>query len=259
MNEEQVLIARLQDLAKRAYRQNIYTYTGFLTPAELAVVYEKQADFSFVGMTCFGGTPECERQMVQFGSEELFGYAGVFPISIILVEPLLDKFAEDLSHRDFLGALMNLGIERSVLGDILVKDGKRAYIFCQENIAAYIMEQLTKVEEGMYVASIPFFPTDKRTYEIEDLKPVLEDIHVIVSAPRFDAIVAAVTKCSRNETLDIFRAKKVTRNGRIEERNSLVLKDGDSFSVRGYGKFRYCGAGSETRKGRVNIYLKKYI
>ena len=65
MNEEQVLIARLQDLAKRAYRQNIYTYSGFLTPAELAVVYEKQADFSFVGMTCFGGTPECERQMVQ--------------------------------------------------------------------------------------------------------------------------------------------------------------------------------------------------
>ena len=94
---------------------------------------------------------------------------------------------------------------------------------------------------------------------IEDLKPTLEDIHVIVSAPRFDAIVAAVTKCSRNETLDMFRAKKVTRNGRIEERNSLVLKDGDSFSVRGYGKFRYCGVGSETRKGRVNIYLKKYI
>lgn len=252
MNEEQVLIARLQDLAKRAYRQNIYTYTGFLTSAELAVVYEKQADFSFVGMTCFGGTPECERQMVQFGSEELFGYAGVFPISIILVEPLLDKFAEDLSHRDFLGALMNLGIERSVLGDILVKDGKRAYIFCQENIAAYIMEQLTKIKHTNVKTSLV-------EGEIEDLKPVLEDIHVIVSAPRFDAIVAAVTKCSRNETLDIFRAKKVTRNGRIEERNSLVLKDGDSFSVRGYGKFRYCGAGSETRKGRVNIYLKKYI
>ena len=105
MNEEQVLIARLQDLAKRAYRQNIYTYTGFLTPAELAVVYEKQAEFSFVGMTCFGGTPECERQMVQFGSEELFGYAGVFPISIILVAPLLEKFAEDdfkLFKRDII-------------------------------------------------------------------------------------------------------------------------------------------------------------
>ena len=164
MNEEQVLIARLQDLAKRAYRQNIYTYTGFLTPAELAVVYEKQADFSFVGMTCFGGTPECERQMVQFGSEELFGYAGVFPISIILVEPLLDKFAEDLSHRDFLGALMNLGIERSVLGDILVKDGKRAYIFCQENIAAYIMEQLTKIKHTNVKTSLV-------EGEIEDLKP----------------------------------------------------------------------------------------
>ncbi len=252
MNEEQVLYARLQDLAKRAYRQNIYTYTGFLTPAELAVVYEKQAEFSFVGMTCFGGTPERERQMVQFGSEELFGYAGVFPISIILVEPLLEKFAEDLNHRDFLGALMNLGIERSVLGDILVKDGKRAYIFCQESIAAYIQENLTKIKHTNVKTSLV-------DGEMEDLKPTLVDVHVIVSAPRFDAVVAALTKCSRSEALEFFRAKKVTRNGRTEERNSLVLKDDDIFSVRGYGKFQYCGAGNETRKGRVNIWVKKYI
>ena len=81
MNEEQVLIARLQDLAKRAYRQNIYTYTGFLTPAELAVVYEKQADFSFVGMTCFGGTPEKDRIKISSSSSYRI-YTGSMPVRL---------------------------------------------------------------------------------------------------------------------------------------------------------------------------------
>lgn len=247
-----MLYARLQDLAKRAYRQNIYTYSGFLTPAELAVFYEKQADFSFISSSCFGGTPDCERQMIQFGSEEEFGYPGVFPIAVVLAEPLLEKFSDKLSHRDFLGALMNLGIERSVLGDILVKDGVRAYIFCQETIADYIMENLTKIKHTNIKTTL----VDGMA---EELKPELADLHVIVPAPRFDAVVAAAIHCSRSETLQLFRAKKVVRNGKTEERNSLVLKEGDIFSVRGYGKFQYVNAGSETRKGRVNVYLKKYI
>ena len=96
-----MLFARMQDLAKRAYRQNIYTYSGFLTPAELAELEDKRAEFSFVRMTFFGGTPDCERQMVQFGSEEIFGYPGTFPIATILVEPLLEKFADTFCHRDF--------------------------------------------------------------------------------------------------------------------------------------------------------------
>lgn len=254
MNEEQVLKSRLKDLAKKAYQQNIYTYSTFLTPAELAVPDELEAELSYVDYVTFGGGDICERQMVRFGSEEMFGYQGVWPISIIRVEPLVEKFSDELTHRDFLGAVMNLGIDRNVVGDILVKKNKRAYIFCQDTIADFIAEQLVKIKHTNvrcilleYGESVP------------ELAPEFEDVDCIVAAPRFDAIIAALIKCSRSEALNLFRAKKVTLNGRISERNSMNLKDGDIFSVRGYGKFIYCGSGRETRKGKIYIHVKKYV
>ena len=149
---------------------------------------------------------------------------------------------------------MNLGIKREVLGDIFVKGGKRAYLYCQDTISEYILENLTRIKHTNVKATSMSFDT-----EVDDLKPELIDLHIIVAAPRFDAIVAAAIKCSRNEALNLFRAKKITRNGCIEERNSLTLSDGDIFSVRGFGKFQYVSAGTMTRKGRVNVLLKKYI
>jgi len=145
MNDEQILKGRLTDLAKRAYSQNIYTYSNFLSPAELALFEDIRSEVSYIRCETFGGNELCERQVIGFGSEEEFGYPGEFPIAVIKVTPLLAKFSDDLNHRDFLGALMHLGIERDTLGDILIKDNT-AYIFCLERIAGYICDELTKVK-----------------------------------------------------------------------------------------------------------------
>lgn len=255
MNEEQRLRSRLTDLAAKAYKQNIYTYSGFLTPAEIAVLDDMRGELSYVDYTVFGGGEICERQMVGFGSEVMFGYEGEWPISVIKVEPLIDKFSDELGHRDFLGAVMNLGIDRSIVGDILVKDNKRAYIFCQNSISGFIMDNLTKIKHTNVRSTLIDIDNTKN---MEDLVPELVDVEYIVSAPRFDSIIATIVKCSRSETLNLFNAKKVTLNGRVSERNSLVLKEGDIFSVRGYGKYRFCGVGNETRKGRVYVHLKQY-
>ena len=255
MNDEDLLRSRIKDLADKSYRQNIYTYSGFLTPAELTLVEEMRGELSHVDYETFGGSMLCDRQMVGFGSERSLGYEGVWPIVIIKVEPLIDKFADELSHRDFLGAVMNLGIERSVFGDILVKDGKRAYIFATDSIAEFIVDNLTKIKHTNVRCSI----IDKDVDNLEDLKPTLIDMDIIVASPRFDAIVSGAAKVSRNEALNLFKAKKVTLNGRLCERNNMTLKDGDIFSVRGYGKYKFCGSGNETRKGRVYIHLKRYV
>ncbi len=255
MNDEDLLKSRIKDLADKSYKQNIYTYSGFLTPAELSLVEEMKTELSHVDYETFGGCELCDRQMVGFGSERSMGYEGVWPIVIIKVEPLIDKFADELTHRDFLGAVMNLGIERNVFGDILVKDGKRAYIFATESIAEFILDNLTKIKHTNVRCSI----VDSDVDNLEDLKPTLVDMDVIVASPRFDAIVGGVTKVSRSEALNLFKAKKVTLNGRLCERNSMTLKDGDIFSVRGYGKFMFCGSGNETRKGRVYVHLKRYV
>lgn len=255
MNDEELLKSRLKDLANKSYKQNIYTYSAFLTPAELVTLEELRAEISYVDYETFGGSELCERQLVGFGSERSLGYEGVWPIKIIKVEPLIDKFADELTHRDFLGAVMNLGIDRSVFGDILVKDGKRAYIFAMDSIADFIMDNLTKIKHTNVKTSIVEYGTDN----MDDLKPTLVDMEVIVASPRFDAIVGAVTKLSRSEALNMFKAKKVTLNGRLCERNSMSLKAGDTFSVRGYGKYKFCGNGNETRKGRLYIHLKRYV
>lgn len=254
MDEEQIVKSRLKDLGDRAYRQGAYTYSNFLTPAELSLLEELRNELSYVGYKTYGGMELCDRQMVCFGNEEQFGYPPHFPISVIKVEPLIEKFSDELTHRDFLGAVMNLGIDRSVLGDILVKDNKRAYIFCVDSIAEFIMEQLTKIKHTNVKTRLLIDEED-----LSELAPTLKDVQFIVSAPRFDAIVAAVTKLSRSEALNLFKGKKVTLNGRLCERNSITLKENDIFSIRGYGKYRYLSSGGETRKGRVYVHLQQYI
>ncbi|MDE6023823.1 MAG: hypothetical protein K2G45_00020 [Lachnospiraceae bacterium] len=254
MDELQILKARLLDLAQKAYRQNIYTYTGFLNSSELAVFYSLRPEFNWIDFDTNGGYEMAERQMVRFGSQSMFGYDEPWRLSILKAVPVMEKFADTLSHRDFLGAIMNLGIERNVIGDVIVKEGRDAFIICQDNMAEYITENLTKVKH----TNIRCLPINSKE-DLNVLKPKLIDISITVAAPRFDAIIAGVIKCSRKEALSLFAAGKVTLNGVPCERNSIPLKDGDIFSIRGHGKFQYVGCGNETRKGRIYVHLMQYV
>lgn len=148
MNENDILKGRLKDLANAAFRQNRYTYTNFLSAADMEVFYSNLEQLSFAGYTIFGGRESCDRVMIAFGNEADCGYAPAFPICTMKVSAVSDKFSDDLNHRDFLGALMNLGIEREMVGDILITEsthsGKHnnAYIFCVDTVADYIAENL---------------------------------------------------------------------------------------------------------------------
>lgn len=251
MTEEQILKGRLTDLAKRAYSQNIYTYSNFLSPAELALFEDIRNEVSYIHCEAYGGNELCERQIIGFGSEEELGYLGEFPIRVVMVSPLLAKFSDDLNHRDFLGALMHLGIERDTLGDILIKDNT-AYIFCLNRIADYICDELTKVKHTNVKCEIT-------ATDIPALTPTLVDLVFPVASLRLDGIIASLLKCSRKEALSFFEEKRVTLNGRVIGRNSITLKDGDVFSVRGHGKFIFDHAGGNTRKGKIYIHIRKYV
>ncbi len=251
MTEEQILKGRLSDLAKRAYNQNIYTYSNFLSLAELAVFEDIRSNLSYIHCESFGGNELCQRQMVQFGSEDEFGYPGTYPIAVLKATPLLAKFSDDLNHRDFLGALMNLGIERETLGDIILKDNT-AYIFCLERIADYICDELTKVKHTNIMCQ-------KTEMDIPALTPTLVDVEFPVASLRLDGIIANLLKCSRKDALAFFEERKVTLNGRITGRNSVLLKEGDIFSIRGHGKFIFNHTGGTTRSGKIYVHIQKYV
>lgn len=251
MQEEEVLLKRkLEDLAERCYQTNQYLFTGFLSLSEQAVFHEMEEELSYAGCDLWGGPQGCERKMLRFGSREQLGYEEDYPVCCIMVKPLMKKFAEKLTHRDYLGALMNLGIQRSVIGDIILRD-EAAYIICTDNMAEYVAENLDKIRHtSVYCTVTKDMPPETM--------PVFLTQELIVSSNRCDSIVAKVWQISRNECLSLFRTKKIFVNGRQYENNSGLLKEEDIVSVRGFGKFVYDGVVQETKKGRIRIKIRKY-
>lgn len=250
MEADELLKKRFRELAQKCWQKNQYTYTGFLSPSELACFYEIERELSYVAGSAWGGSALCERVMVRFGSEEELGYREEFPIACIRVRPLVEKFSDDLTHRDFLGALMNLGIERSTMGDILIK-GNTACLFCVENMADFIMENISKVKHTSVLCERIAEPPDWTQDDGQEVK-------IQIASGRIDAAVSRVYRLSRSEAITLFGQKKVFLNGRQCENNSQMLKDGDTVSVRGYGKFVYLGAQSESKKGKINVVVLCY-
>jgi len=251
MQEEELLKSRLQDLADRAYEHNQYTFSDFLNVMELSVLAACGKNFSYVPYTLSGGYEGSERQIVRFGSEELLGYEMPFPIQCILIEPLIKKFADQFSHRDFLGALMNLGIERSMIGDIVLHE-QSAYVFCLEKMVPYIIDNIDKVKH-----------THMKCRLVEEIPAevfhAFEELQVIVASERVDGILAKLLHMSRSQVLQLFQEKKVFVNSRLCENNNQILKADDILSVRGYGKMIYEGIQYQTKKDKLNVQVKRYL
>lgn len=257
-SDEELLLRRFRELSEQSYQNNTYYFTNFLSAGDVALVYQAvDRDYSKNGnselseFTLWGGAEGCERVMIRFGNEEELGYSIPFPIQILQVEPLNKKFADDLTHRDYLGALMNLGIERDTIGDIVVKDN-RAYMFVLDSMAEFICQNMDKVKHTnvkcMILDTMP-----------EEVRVELAPETVIVASIRLDAVIAKLYHISRTEALDLFRKKYVIVNGRICENNSAVPKENDVIAVRGHGKFIYRRLEHETKKGKLSVLVEKYV
>ena len=145
MNEEEVLVGRIQDLAEQCYHRDVPSHTEFLTLAEQDLFYRTVNKIPGVRYVLSGGYEAAERKAALFlPSYAEDGDASMLPIAVVRISPLNEKFADALSHRDFLGSLMNLGVERYKLGDILI-DGNQAYLICMADMADYICAELKKV------------------------------------------------------------------------------------------------------------------
>ena len=237
-------------MANRSYNNNHYTFSDFLSLSDISELYDIESEIRFAGVKLYGGYEDAERCVARFGDMEVLGYDEEFPISIIHIEPHAKKFAENLGHRDVLGALINLGIKREVLGDIIIAD-KEYYVFCLRDISEFIIENLSKIRHTNVKCQIE----ENFTYKYEPER--ISEEHIVASV-RGDAIISKVFKLSRNTALNMFREKKVFVNGKTYENNSGMLKSGDIVSVRGYGKFKFEGILRETKKGKSTIKVVKY-
>lgn len=242
------LIEHLRDLSKKSADKSIFTFSNFLNADEINELQMNKK--SLTAFSLFGGTDGCERQMVRFGSEDELYYSEDFPIDCIKIEPLNKRFAETLSHRDYLGAIMNLSIEREHIGDIVIKKDA-AYCFVTKKMSAFICENLTRIRHTSVKCTVSEFEGSENLF-------TLEDKTVISSSLRADCVICAVYNISRSSAEGLFEGKKIYINSALCENSSKLLRKSDTVSVRGFGKFIFQDEISETKKGRLKLLIKIY-
>ena len=250
MDRDEFFEKRVQELANMAYNRDIVTFTDFLNLNELHMVKSLSNRNPGIHLDSFGGYDFAERQIVAFIPDAL-SYDWEYPIQCIRILNKGAKFQTSLTHRDYLGALIHLGIERSVLGDILVqKDG--AYVFCQEHMVDFIIENLCRIRHTNVLAEVVKKPEELPALEFQTTTGS-------VASLRLDSILALAFHASRSSLVQNIESGNVFVNGKMITSNGYQLKEGDIISLRGKGKFQFMESGGQSKKGRLFVKINRYI
>lgn len=267
MEQLDYLAGRVRELSRKAYQNDYVTHTDFLSASELASFYEilrkegissKLRVFNGAAYTIYGGWEDADRNVICFLpsylDEEQFllqERAAGDVLGCIRVTAVQAKFADALNHRDYLGALMNLGIERDKIGDILV-DETGAYVFVIREIADFLCQELLRIRH-----------TSVRCSLVEaaccDIRPRMEEVSGSVASERLDAVLAMVFHLPRGKAQELIDRECVFVDGKTITSAGSDLKISARVSVRGYGKFIYDGIENTTKKGRLFVRVRKYV
>ena len=270
-NESGLLSAgRIRDLARQAQQNDYLTHTGFLSLSEQSLAAaetdasgagKKAGDGLYPGTRHFfyGGFSEADRKVLFFlpsymDEDDLLRQeeAGEGVLSCLKLTVRGARFTKEIGHRDCLGALMNLGVGRETVGDILItKDGTAAYIYVLSSIAEHICRELVSV--GRAHVDLEIVPPSSCT-----VRPVLVERAGSVASVRIDSLIAMVFRLSRSPARDLIEQEKVFADGRIVTSASWEPSPGCRISVRGYGKFIYDGEEKKTKKGRLFVKTRVF-
>lgn len=255
--DTKILLSRAQDNAEMALKKGEPCFMPFLSDFEQAFV-TRYAAYSRDDekLLFFGGYKESDYKCAGFFPRYLFydedydPYAD-FPVCTVLAE---GSGFRRLTHRDFLGAIMSLGIKREMIGDIVVaEDGFSAYIFCLKKAADYLVDNFKAAANDKISC---------RLYANEDItipEKKYEVINATVSSPRLDAVLCACINVSREEAGKMILSGLVSADHIVAEDKSKICGEGSVISVRGYGKFVINKIGDRNRRDRLRISIYRYV
>mgnify|MGYP001623029862 FL=1 len=263
MNQDKELLnleKRFAELSRTAYQRDIITYSDFLNLNEQNILHMLPKDRLYTRVVYFGGYEMAERQMAAFipdalylryGKNEITPEETGYPFCAVKITPVNLRFAEKLTHRDYLGSVLNLGIDRSRTGDI-IPDDRGAILFVHNDIADFLCSELTRVRHTTVRAEqVPLTEID--------YTPDFEEIHGTVASVRLDSLLSLAFNQSRSRLTGLIEGAKVYVNGRLITSNGYQPGEGDIISVRGMGKFRFECSGGRTRKNRISVVINRYI
>lgn len=243
--ETELFKARVRDVADICVKTSKPKYLGFLSAAE-AVLAGQLLKCTPCRTSLYGGYDEAERVML--GCFPDWMGRDSFPISALTFKY---RESDELSHRDFLGSLMALGIRRETVGDILTERG-RAVVFVTDEICQYIKSQITKIGRVGVTVTEGYIPPLPRCGELAEFRDT-------AASDRIDCVISALCGFSRAKALEILAEGLVTVNSVTVSKAAKSVSEGDIISVRGKGRFLIGSLENRTKKNRIVINYKKYI
>lgn len=257
--EDKLLTAALSDKLRQCEDKMYPTNSGFLDAREQAVAH------AFLHKNCanylfWGGFAQAERRCVIFLPDYLdiealkgdFNQADeeIKPLVVLRVTPTVR--AAGLSHRDYLGSVLAMGINRNKVGDIIVTDNG-ADIVIMRDIADYLL--LNYSQAGRHQLSARLISTA----ELSAWEPPAKEIAANVPSLRLDCVASAAFGISRSKCAEVVQARLIAVNGLQISKPDQTVKPEDSITWRGKGKAKLLSVDGKSRKERIFITIKRYI
>ncbi len=248
---EHYLIAHIEDLSIQCECNHKPTYSSFLSLNEQMEI-RRQLPHLFSDYAFYYGNENGERKILLFCSlydsiDEVLHE--LKPITLLRIYPKSEKFASSITHRDVLGALMSLGIERETIGDIIIHD-KEAYVYVLSSIVIEIERSLESIKSNRILV-------EKREDLFCPYSPIYEERTYQVASNRLDSILSEVFHLSREQAKKEILAGNVTMSNHISIKSDTSLLENEAVSFRGKGKLYYLGERGTSKKGKLIIEIKK--
>lgn len=254
--EDRELAARVAEAVRVCGVRGGNRFVGFLDPHGREVA-QNTLNFLRSGAAYgfWGGCEDAERVFLGVGGDGEPPSAQAFPITAVEITwggfPRGTPSRGALTHRDFLGTVLSLGVERRRIGDIRVGEG-RCVLFAEKPLGEFIVQNLTKVGgTGVQCAENPSAAVETA--------PSFQAISDTVASPRLDCVTAALVNSSRAEAARLIASGRVALNFSESSDPTRKVTDDSAVSIRGYGRFLVDSVGPVTRKGRYSLKARKYL
>ena len=254
--EQQMLFSHILDCAERSKNRNLLISTDFISQND-AVILDRIFQYAGLDQYLFcGGYPEAERTVTVFLPD-------YYTMEDVLSEPSLAELVyltatlppyhrqkAEISHRDVLGSLLSLGIERSKVGDIQITD-EGAVVVVKEGIVSFLLDEWKRI--GRYDVSVQRHDH----YSISPNVDYIEERDTVASM-RLDAVVASLYHVSRTVASEAISAGLVAVNGVLIQKPDHLLSPADKLTYRGKGRIRLLNTSGQSKKGRIVLSFLRY-
>lgn len=248
--DERHFVDKAWEWVERAAEQHAVKRTDFLDPRQAFILNTLVNRHPDVHCRLDGGYPEAERRRAVIAPDYRPLDDEDMGIAVLSVSSGDGKFLT-LEHGDYMGAILSLGMKRDKIGDIHVMEGG-CHCLVAEEAASYLHLNLSQVHRVHVQTEL--LPLDK----LQLAKAQLEELNLSVASMRMDGIVSDVFRLSRAKVLIPIQAGRCRVNWKLEEDPSKPLKEGDTVSLQGFGRFRVLEVEGVTKKGRIRVKIGKY-